>query len=449
MKANTIFGNLEVTEGLDFEVSLTKDEKQNIVNTFKAASYDEQRYIMRFMVDQYYQSQQYRIIAENQARALMQGYDDNDSKEHPLFIKRTLRNAKTQEELNKKIIDVATDQIPVCKWMKEIKGIGPCISGYLFQAFDIRKVNYATEFLSYAGLNDNNNPWLGTEKATAMVKEALAERDMYFKPLQECFELWIEENLDPKLTKTKMEKFFKKAAEEYTTASLDEIAKTVYKKSPEKSVSWYYDNADTIPMYGYEQTFIKFMANEKRCDGILINYIAKQTGRKYDLVEQGVNNTWQAKKVKTPEPTVADLIAYLAKPPYNTDLKKMCYIIGDLFVKNAGRGSMYGKIYKKRLEEETYRNERREFAPQAMQLLQEKSFDKNKDTYKCLADGKLPPAHLIMRARRYAVKLFISHVFEAMYYLYRGETAPAPYIIAIGGHHDYIAPPVDFKAFKK
>ena len=50
---------------------------------------------------------------------------------------------------------------------------------------------------------------------------------------------------------------------------------------------------------------------------------------------------------------------------------------------------------------------------------------------------------------RYAVKLFISHVFEAMYFAEFHEEPPKAYVIQYMGHHDYIAPEVDYKKFIK
>ena len=53
----------------------------------------------------------------------------------------------------------------------------------------------------------------------------------------------------------------------------------------------------------------------------------------------------------------------------------------------------------------------------------------------------LPPAHIDMRARRYAVKLFLSHLQECWYREVYDCDPPAPYAITQGGHAHYIAPP--------
>ena len=53
----------------------------------------------------------------------------------------------------------------------------------------------------------------------------------------------------------------------------------------------------------------------------------------------------------------------------------------------------------------------------------------------------LPPAHIHARARRYAVKIFLSHLFEIMFMNYHHVKPPKPYIIQHGGHSRYVAPP--------
>jgi biopolymer transport protein ExbD len=131
---------------------VSKEDKEALIN----ASSNKQ--IVSYLVDQYYQSQSYRIRGDNQARAVLQGFDEADRGQFT-FIQKEKDNAKAQEALNKKYMDIVTDSIPVCRWMKSITGIGPVISAYLYSVFDVKAGKYNTNFLSYAGLNDNNNPY--------------------------------------------------------------------------------------------------------------------------------------------------------------------------------------------------------------------------------------------------------------------------------------------------
>ena len=54
----------------------------------------------------------------------------------------------------------------------------------------------------------------------------------------------------------------------------------------------------------------------------------------------------------------------------------------------------------------------------------------------------LPPAHLHARAKRYAVKLFLSHYHHVAYEVRTGAPPKAPYIVTHDpGHVHHIVPP--------
>jgi len=128
------------------------------------------------------------------------------------------------------------------------------------------------------------------------------------------------------------------------------------------------------------------------------------------------------------------------KRPWNARLKVLCYKIGESFVKVKNRGSFYGEVYAERKALEQQRNEALEFKDQAEQALQEKNYGKDTDAYKWYKKGMLPPARIHARARRYAVKLFLSHWHHIAYLNHYGEEPPLPYPIAIQGHAHYISP---------
>jgi|LSQX01.3.fsa_nt_gb hypothetical protein len=123
------------------------------------------------------------------------------------------------------------------------------------------------------------------------------------------------------------------------------------------------------------------------------------------------------------------------KRPWNARLKVLCWKIGESFVKvhNNPKG-YYGHIYAERKELEIERNEAGQFADQAAAILQAKKIGKTTEAYKWYSEGKLPPAHIHARAKRYAVKLFLSHLHEFWYEQHYGEKPPLPYPIAILGH---------------
>lgn len=429
---NTEFTKEKEIEEVELEVvaKVSKEEKEELIGA------SSNKKIVKYLVDQYYQSQNYRIRAQNQTRALLQGFDESDVQQFK-FIEKELDNAVAQEALNKKYMDIVTDTIPVCRWMKSITGIGPVLSAYLYSVFDVKVGNYNTKFLSYAGLNDNNNPWLGAEKAKKMVRDAIEYRQEKFDRITEIFEDGCVNKTTFKKLITALKKLGKNNDIDHTT-----IKSTILEISGINI-----DDVEDINMT-FIAEYINNLANPKVCDDILIDYISDKTGRNFTNVQKGTRNNWARKKAKSKDPTTEDLASYLAKPPYNTELKKMMYIVGDMFIKNSGRDkSLYGKIYKQKKLEYIRLNEQGCYAEQAKKILEEKNFSKTTSTYKALSEGRLSDAHINARARRYAVKLFISHVFEAMYYAEYRKEPPQTYVIKYMDHHDYIAPEVDYRPY--
>jgi hypothetical protein len=125
--------------------------------------------------------------------------------------------------------------------------------------------------------------------------------------------------------------------------------------------------------------------------------------------------------------------------PYNTRLKTICWHSGQSFMKFSGRDDcFYGKLYRQRKEFEVNMSEsgkRSEIAAEWMTRV-----GKTTEAYKHYSTGKLPPGHIDARARRYAVKIFLSHMNEI--WLERtGQPVRAPFPIEKLGHSGYIPPP--------
>lgn len=291
---------------------------------------------------------------------------------------------RTMEKGYQDILDAVSKSSRVGRWLREIKGIGPTLAAALVAYFDIDKATSAGAFWSYAGLNDNISPKMARDKAKQIVEACIKARD----------------------------------------GVLDEV--TVAK-------------------------------------------VAQATGRKASmLLTKSTNEKGKINK--------DDLIKAVSYIPYNKDLKVICWKCSQQFVKVANRDSLYGKIYAERKLYETIKNENKEYANQAKMILGEdyqydptdfaivdeedidfykeandilrsKNYSKSTDAYKELSQGKLPKAQIQARAERYAVKLFISHLFEMMYYDKYGKKAPNPFVIEHMGHKDYIEPevPYDFE----
>lgn len=129
------------------------------------------------------------------------------------------------------------------------------------------------------------------------------------------------------------------------------------------------------------------------------------------------------------------------KRPWNASLKTLCWKAGESFVKVSNNDNdVYGHIYATRKELELARNEAGDFAEQAALGLARMK-NKSTDAHKAYAVGKLPPAHIHARAKRYAVKLFLSHWQHVAYEVRFGEPPPKPFAISILNHDNYIPPP--------
>lgn len=136
------------------------------------------------------------------------------------------------------------------------------------------------------------------------------------------------------------------------------------------------------------------------------------------------------------------------KRPHNAFLKVICWRVGDSFTKVSGRPqSLYGHTYrdeKNRLEEV---NDNGGFAEAAAARIESgvRVPGKGTDARKALDAGRLPQGQLDLRARRKAVKLFLSHYWVAGRRL-EGLPVSEPYVIAKLGHEHLIGPEVEYPA---
>lgn len=125
--------------------------------------------------------------------------------------------------------------------------------------------------------------------------------------------------------------------------------------------------------------------------------------------------------------------------PYNTRLKTIQWHAGQSFMKFSGREDcFYGHLYRKRKDFEVMMSETGQRAETAKEWLPR--VGKATDAYKHYSAGHLPPSQLDGRARRYAVKIFLSHMNEI--WLERtGQPIRKPFPLEKLGHSGYIPPP--------
>jgi hypothetical protein len=133
----------------------------------------------------------------------------------------------------------------------------------------------------------------------------------------------------------------------------------------------------------------------------------------------------------------------LVRRPWNAKLKVLCaYKIGESFVKvQNNEKDVYGKIFRARKSLEQERNEAGQYASQAELILKSRNFRRDTTARARYMEGRLPDAHIHARARRKAVRIFLSHFHEVAFFLEYGRMPPNPYPIQYMGHvHRSFAP---------
>jgi hypothetical protein len=155
--------------------------------------------------------------------------------------------------------------------------------------------------------------------------------------------------------------------------------------------------------------------------------------------------TWATTDPRTGEIkplTKASLIKALAKRPHSAPLKVLCWKIGESFVKVKGNPkSFYGAMFSERWVYEQTRNDAGELADQAKRKLEDFNIGKNTDAYKAYSVGRLPKAHILARAKRWTVKLFLAHWHHVAYESHHGTPPPKPYVLTHLNHaHEITAP---------
>jgi hypothetical protein len=130
------------------------------------------------------------------------------------------------------------------------------------------------------------------------------------------------------------------------------------------------------------------------------------------------------------------------KRPFSAQLKVLSWKISGSFVKFSGhKHDYYGKLYRKEKDRLNTRNDAGGFAENAAKALRERNFRNDTKAIGFYKAGKLPPGHVDAMARRWTVKLFISHYWTQCYRIHFKKEPPKPYVIDHLHHVDYIPPP--------
>jgi hypothetical protein len=130
------------------------------------------------------------------------------------------------------------------------------------------------------------------------------------------------------------------------------------------------------------------------------------------------------------------------KRPWNAGLKTLCWKAGQSFMKFSNNDEcVYGKVYRERKAYEIARNDRGDNAAVAASTLEARKFGKDTEAFKAYTIGKLPPGQIDARARRYAVKLFLSHLQLVWHWIHFRRVPAKPYALGHLDHTHFIDPP--------
>ena len=135
------------------------------------------------------------------------------------------------------------------------------------------------------------------------------------------------------------------------------------------------------------------------------------------------------------------------KAAYNGELKNICWKIGLNFSKYANRSKcFYGHLYLQDRARRTDNNNSLMYADKAYELLDNAS-SKNKPHFDTLSLGKLPQDQIDAQARRFAVKIFLSHYHAVAYQAHYNLVPDRPSFIYIDGEKQEV--PIPNNPFKQ
>lgn len=215
-------------------------------------------------------------------------------------------------------------------------------------------------------------------------------------------------------------------------------------KSPTVGHIYRYSGNDPTVIWCTQADCLSWIKENGGASEDLIIKSAAHFGRFVDSLRRFATTNREGKPVKLTNDTLA---AALARRPWNADFKTLCWKIGESFVKISGKidevtgqpASVYGRLYNERRIQEDERSKKLLFKDQAAAVLARTPNHAQRKTYK---EGELPDGHLFSRAKRYAVKIFLSHWWEQNYWFTFGKAPPAPFAIGKLSHAHYIEPEV-------
>jgi hypothetical protein len=367
-----------------------------------------------YLVTLYYQIQGFRIRAENQERASAAAEQPND------FVHWTNQQMGRVEQVIATALDSYSTFHPLGQWAKSIDGIGKIIAAGFLAILDEAPPPTVGHWWRFAGL-DPTLEWLGTERAGKVVTEVMGTR----KDVTPADLVAISQ-----LTNRSLESLRRFALSEKGKPSEDEMRKLLNVV------------VAALAMNDMEQARDALSENGIHIDAIEGLTLDAQRGLLTPLGEAtlAIRDAMREKFTADFGGQRARLVAGLARRPWNADLRVLAWKAGESFVKVSGKETAtYGHLYLMRKAYEAQKNERGDYADQAETWA--KRVGKETIAYQHYKEGRLPPGHLHSRAKRYAVKIFISHWHTCAYFLRFGQLPVKPYAIEHLGHAHLTLPP--------
>lgn len=430
--------------------SFSVDRKQ--LNAIKQSAINmasQSKESLKCLVSFYYQYQGQRIANDDRIRKISKGMNKNGNEDSMLALKYLADSNREMEKQLKAMLGAYSVTTKVGKWLNDIVGIGPCISAGLLAYFNISEsMRSCQSFYNYAGLNDNNIPWLSKDDVKKVMNKAdeiISARVEERKATYETFQNPKWKSYMKKLATTNMDQAYASLIHGYSEDTIkDSIIGIIGDSDTAREfVDALVRDCEKYqygPRTWYNTIVYEFNAKEPSPEYMVT--IAILTNRTYKNIFNGaVDRTKNGNSRRTYD----RLARFLNMPPYLKELKVLCFKIEDSFAKQISRGSLYGKLYKQRKEYELKKNDNGDYADIALRLAERTSKKDLKKFY--LEEKKLTNKHIDRRARRWACKIFISHLFDAMYIDAYGRTPDLPTVFNSGNHLDFIAPEVPYSKY--
>lgn len=420
----------------------------------------------RYLVDSYYLMQDDRKRAHNQVRAMGESIEP-----HSVILWLATNSQKLENNI-KSALGVYAQGKEVGRWSQSIVGIGPVISAGLIANINMDKTPSVSSLWSYAGMGGDDAPkW--ASRATIQgyargIQDAVGSPQVAFyrtclaynrKPI-DVYKQLTEQMIDEQ---SQIEAFAFCNGDPAILQAMREL----YPIHDDNALRYAFDASGIDPDDFYSELFNDWRPNfsevaaqlSKRPWNASLKTLCWKIGESFvktcnmvtmtDGPGAGHGATLHESSGETYfviTANLADMIGEHRSARYPLEAidipgrKTSQYrLFGDI---KYTYDSDYGPLYKQWKVEEEVANERGDFKAQAVAALVAKNYGKDTVARQFYEQGMLPPAQIHARARRKAVKLFLSHWWEVAYEChYHKKPDVKPYVIDRLGHKDYVAPP--------